>query len=309
MTDRPIFEAMEECRTSRDDLQRAVSSTFDGILARYAAQISPDSLLGRLADADLPTVDFDAWYSGIRTRQAGSLGSGTLSWPLLRSERVAMQRQLILRMQGGSPTLFELGYHFFRSTRLSEQIRDVVAQIVEPFHRDFVTMLNPHVQSERIQVSGSAVKLGRSLPKTDFIGRERIRALEELNGRSAFDLRKTIAICHELNSAWSADAWFSVAFLTRCLLDHVPPAFGRLTFAEVASQEPGKSFKEACQALDAMARKIADAHLHSVMKRHDVIPNAQQVNSSQALDVLLAETISRLEQGAGKPSLPAANTP
>ena len=297
-TERPIFEAVEEWRAARDDLQRAVYSTFDGVLVRYVAQIEPDSLLGKLIDAELPSVDFDSWYNEMKATMGGMVGSATLIWPIRRAERVCLQRQLLIRMSDGRISLVELGHYFFHSSHLNDHIRDVVAQVIEPFHRDLLAILNRHVQTERAQtlVPPGVSAASRIL----FVGEDRLRAFESLHGRCGFDLRKILTICREMNDARNRDAWLSLAFLTRCLLDHVPPAFGRRTFAEVVSHEGGRTFKEACQSLDSMARKVADVHLHSPMREHDVLPNAQQTNASQGLDILLSEAITRLEERAAQ---------
>ncbi len=81
--------------------------------------------------------------------------------------------------------------------------------------------------------------------------------------------------------------------LTRGLLDHVPPLFGKNTFSEVANNYSGggKSFREAMHHLENGARKVANAHLHMPIRKSETLPVAQQVNCSSQLDFLLAEII------------------
>jgi hypothetical protein len=80
--------------------------------------------------------------------------------------------------------------------------------------------------------------------------------------------------------------------LTRSLLDHVPPVFGKTKFTEVVNNHSGgKSFTENMQRLQDAARKIADAHLHTPMRANETLPTAQQVNFGPQLDVLLAEIL------------------
>jgi hypothetical protein len=294
MSDQPVYKALEEWRAAKEDLQRAVYSTFDDTMRRYACQIAPGTILGNLADSDLPLVDFDAWYATVRGTMGGMIGSATLSWPIPRLERVAMQRQLVLRLGDRRVSLLDLGHYFFHSSRLNDHIHDVLNQIVEPFHRDLLGVFQPHLQTER--AGGLKPRVIAAPALTPFVGEDRIAAFEQLHDRCGFDLRKAVALLNEMNTAWDKSCWFSLAFLVRCFLDHVPPAFDRRTFADVSAQEGGRSFKEACQALDTMARKIADSHLHTPMRERDALPNAQQTNASQALDLLLSETIIRLER-------------
>jgi hypothetical protein len=84
-----------------------------------------------------------------------------------------------------------------------------------------------------------------------------------------------------------------MAMLTRGLLDHVPPLFGHLTFKEVANNYSGggRSFKDSMQHLESGARKIADAHLHTAIRKSETLPAAQQVNFAPYLDVLLSEIV------------------
>lgn len=110
---------------------------------------------------------------------------------------------------------------------------------------------------------------------------------------SGLDFKKLIRCCEELNTAYGAECYFATAMLTRAILDHVPPLFGFNTFAEVANNYGGggKSFKEAMQHLENASRRVADAHLHLPIRRSESLPNAQQVNCGQQLDVLLAEIV------------------
>ncbi len=106
---------------------------------------------------------------------------------------------------------------------------------------------------------------------------------------AGLDFHKLIRLCEELNTAYSQGCYLATIMLTRCVLDHVPPVFGKANFSEVASNHGSKSFKEAMQHLDEAARKIADAHLHGPMRKTESLPEAQQVNFGPQLDVLLAE--------------------
>jgi len=108
-----------------------------------------------------------------------------------------------------------------------------------------------------------------------------------------FDFRKLVRLCEELNVAFQEECYFSTAMVTRGLLDHVPPVFGFRTFSEMANNYAGggKSFKEAMQHLENAARKVADAHLHTPIRKSEVLPAPQQVNFSAQLDVLLSEIV------------------
>jgi hypothetical protein len=119
--------------------------------------------------------------------------------------------------------------------------------------------------------------------------------LTELRALSSdqFDFKKLIRLCEEINTAYSDGCYFGTAMLTRGLLDHVPPIFGKSSFSEVANNYSGggRSFKEAIHHLENAARKVADAHLHMPIRKSETLPVAQQVNFAAQLDVLLSEIV------------------
>lgn len=119
--------------------------------------------------------------------------------------------------------------------------------------------------------------------------------LEELRGLASpdFDFKKLIRLCEELNINSREECHFGTAMLTRGILDHVPPLFGHLTFKEVANNYAGggRSFKDSMQHLESGARKIADAHLHTPIRKSETLPAPQQVNFAPYLDVLLSEIV------------------
>ena len=53
----------------------------------------------------------------------------------------------------------------------------------------------------------------------------------------------------------------------------------------------GKSFKETMHHLENAARKVADAHLHTPIRKSETLPVAQQVNFAAQLDMLLSEIV------------------
>lgn len=127
-----------------------------------------------------------------------------------------------------------------------------------------------------------------------YVASSRIEELEGLS--SSFDLSKLVALCKELNICWRASAVHAVAALVRSVIDHVPPIFSAKTFAEVVNNYPGsRSFKDSMRHLEASARKIADAHLHTQIRKSEVLPTGTQVDFSRDLDVLLAEIVRVLK--------------
>ncbi len=123
-----------------------------------------------------------------------------------------------------------------------------------------------------------------------FVSDDRLAELRTIQTQS-FDLRRLIRLCEELNVSYREGCYHATAMLLRGLLDHVPPVFGKRTFAEVANNFGSRSFKDSMQHLENGARKIGDAHLHTPIRNRETLPTAQEVAFGPELDVLLAEVI------------------
>ena len=133
----------------------------------------------------------------------------------------------------------------------------------------------------------------RQVPdESSMVAESRLIELRTLVSRD-FDFKKLVRLCEEINSAYGQQCYYATAMLVRGLLDHVPPLFGFRTFSEVANNYAGggRSFKETMHHLENASRKIGDAHLHMPIRKSETLPNAQQVNCGQQLDVLLSEIV------------------
>jgi hypothetical protein len=130
--------------------------------------------------------------------------------------------------------------------------------------------------------------------QTNFVDETRLQDLRALN-QTAFDLRRLIAMCEELNTCARSDCLHAIAMLTRAIIDHVPPIFNAKNFDEVANNYGGsKSFKDSMKGLATSARSIADGHLHVQIRRKEVLPTRRQVDFSHDIDVLLSEIVRKL---------------
>jgi hypothetical protein len=127
-----------------------------------------------------------------------------------------------------------------------------------------------------------------SMPENFYVDPHRIDEMRKISA-SQWDLSKLIRLCEELNTANKTQSYFSVAMLSRTILDHVPPIFGCNSFPEVANNYGGggRSFSKSMKHLENSLRNIGDAHLHVQIS----LPTRTQVNFSNDLDVLLAEVI------------------
>ncbi len=106
-----------------------------------------------------------------------------------------------------------------------------------------------------------------------------------------YDLIKLVKMCKELNDNYSLANYLACGMLIRAILDHVPPLFGKKTFAEVANNHGTKSFKDIILPLEDTARKISDSYLHNPIKKKEILPSKTQVSFQPNMDVLLSEIV------------------
>ncbi len=139
-------------------------------------------------------------------------------------------------------------------------------------------------------------KSAQSRSESSYVDSDRLSELRAIKSEK-FDLEKLVRLCEELNKCYIDGSYFAVAMLVRAILDHVPPVFECKSFTQVASNYPEatRSFKQSMENLENSSRKIADAHLHSQIRKKEVLPNKTQVNFASDLDVLLAEIVRALK--------------
>lgn len=130
--------------------------------------------------------------------------------------------------------------------------------------------------------------------KPTYVDVSTIAALNSLSD-PRFDFTRLVQMCQELNVAHQQECNISVAMLVRAVMDHIPPIFGKATFAEVASSRP-KSLKETLQPLESI-RKIADSFNHQHIRKRETVPTATAVNVSNAVESLLQEIIRSTREG------------
>lgn len=128
----------------------------------------------------------------------------------------------------------------------------------------------------------------------NYVDPERIDELINIDD-DEFDFTKLIAYLKELNISSSHKLYLSIPPIVRAIIDHVPPVFGKINFADVCGSHGSQSFKESMKNLNTSSRKIADSFLHSQIRKKENLPNKTQINFSNDLDVLLQE-IARIRK-------------
>lgn len=127
-----------------------------------------------------------------------------------------------------------------------------------------------------------------------YIDSERLLKLIGVTGPE-YDCSRLVALCEELNQCAARRNSHAVIYLTRAILDHVPPVFGYRTFAEVAANYGGeKSFRKAMERLEKHSRHVADLYLHRLIGKREVVPTMSDVDFAAEINLMLSEILRRL---------------
>jgi hypothetical protein len=163
---------------------------------------------------------------------------------------------------------------------------------------DFNDIIKHDVPAVEFKLDQILVEFEKSLPNhksVPYVAEERIKELAEIQ-MPKFSTTKLIRMLRELNVAYNNDAHFAVGILVRAVIDHVPPIFGCVSFAEVVNNYKGtKSFKSAMRRLNDSLRNLADSYLHVQIRKIESLPTMNQVDFRAELDALLSE-VSRVMQ-------------
>lgn len=93
----------------------------------------------------LRSVAFDPWWEKTKNTAGSMVGSGSLAWPIERSERVDIQIALCRSIAGGQidPLPFFLNYCYAGTTNISAHVRRFTEVVVDPMVRD-IRRLSEH---------------------------------------------------------------------------------------------------------------------------------------------------------------------
>jgi hypothetical protein len=143
----PLVDAVRELGHAVEDMARGDSDEFASTLDRVVTLFAPGMPLGDLSAQRLPAVDFDGWYQAGLATFRGSTGSARLRYPADLRERVALRLELLRHLSGGDGPFFDYYMAFLSSadTNLDTAVRLFVERTVEPFLRDWLTIMTPDV--------------------------------------------------------------------------------------------------------------------------------------------------------------------
>jgi len=141
-----------------------------------------------------------------------------------------------------------------------------------------------------IKMNKQKLSISDRMNQGTFVNTFRINEIKNLKSLD-FDFSKLLKLLEEVNDNYALENYYGVSSLCRAILDHIPPIFEKPNFNEVASNYGGSSLKRSFKRLND-SKAIADIHLHGQIRKKESLPNFNQIDFSQELDLLLSEIIS-----------------
>lgn len=203
-------------------LQSTAPQSCEPVLARLVAQLDAEPMAGFLAHT-LPAVDFATWWRRAEesTRRSSVAGAGQLDWPHARTERVALQIELLRRLAHGELRFLDYLMNFHYSGHIPSLVEIFGTQLLQPLLRDLHRLAETRVIPPVL-----AQDIGR-LPSTgntifDELMREAVTQYQDPNPAA----RQRAA-----EKLW--DAWERLK-----TLDDPDKKRGSATMLDCAAQEP-----------------------------------------------------------------------
>lgn len=136
-TDSILDPALTDLADALADFERAAFQNAESILSRYLYVLDSEPLAGFLKSV-LPIANFDEWWGKASGTVSSMVGSGSLTWPPDRVERVALQIQLCRAIARGELKFINFVHEYCHPgyNSLSAHVQKFAEVILQPLSRD-----------------------------------------------------------------------------------------------------------------------------------------------------------------------------
>jgi len=129
--------ALTDLADALADFECAAFQNAESILSRYLYVLDSEPLAGFLRSV-LPNVNFEEWWGKASCTVGSMVGSGSLTWPPDRAERVALQVQLCRALTVGEIKFINFVHEYCHPgyNSLSAHVQKFAEVILQPLSRD-----------------------------------------------------------------------------------------------------------------------------------------------------------------------------
>ena len=191
-----------------------------------------------------------------------------------------------------------LNFHFEKYTNDKEQFLKFLYHEMKGSKTTQGDKILPPPQNKLIlfewcenKMNSSKFITNQRMSNKTFVNINRIEEIKKLRSNN-FDFSKLVKLLEEVNDNFSLENYYSVSFLSRAVVDHIPPIFKKENFTQVANNYGGSSIKRTFKRLNDSMKTISDIHLHGQIRKSEPKLNLNQIDYSQEFDFLLSEIIT-----------------
>lgn len=131
-----LSPSLQDLAESVSDFRLSSFQSCEGVLARFVYHLDEEPIAGFLTSV-LPTPDFQPWLQGVSGTGGSFVGSGVLTWPVERPERVAMQIALCRAISTKAVNFTNFVHKFFYAGRdLAGHVDGFASKLLDPVVRD-----------------------------------------------------------------------------------------------------------------------------------------------------------------------------
>jgi hypothetical protein len=132
--------SLQDIEEAISDFRDASFQSCESVLARILITLDEEPLSSFL-DAVLPPVEFDPWYSDLRSTVGSMVGSGALTWPPERPKRVALQIALCRAIADKRVRFIDFVHEFLYTGRdLQGHVEEFAFKLLDPMLRDIARL-------------------------------------------------------------------------------------------------------------------------------------------------------------------------
>lgn len=137
--------SLQDIEEAISDFRDASFQSCESVLARILITLDEEPLSSFLG-AVLPSVEFDPWYSDLRSTVGSMVGSGTLAWPPERPKRVALQIALCRAISDKRVRFIDFVHEFLYTGRdLQSHVEGFASKLLDPMLRDIARLSESRV--------------------------------------------------------------------------------------------------------------------------------------------------------------------
>ena len=139
-------EIIQEYDCAVNDVEFSTYDTFYLNLKIFLKLLNENNFFAHIINSSLPQGNFDQWYIEAKKTVKGMVGSGNLEWPLIKEQRLSMQKSLLESLADKKEDIPNFCSKFmYAGSKLDDCGSKFNEQIFSPFARDLKRLIEKKI--------------------------------------------------------------------------------------------------------------------------------------------------------------------